>query len=942
VPHSFAARPRRPGPGRRLRLEPFEDRLAPAVASFQPSSDWGTEFVGTVRLTNDEPAPIDGWRLEFDFPRRLTQIWNGVLAGHSGDHYVIDDAGYNRTILPGQTVEFGFAGAPGNVTDEPTHYILNGVALAGGAARAVSVAGNSVTEGDSTPVTAAFAVTLSAPSTAPVTVRYATAGAEALGGIDYDAAGGTLTFRPGETSKTVSVSVLADVLDEADETFALDLSNPVGAALGTARAVGTIVDNDPPPALGVADTTATEPNGTPMAPGFLHTSGNQIVDATSRPVRLSGVNWFGMEGTTFAPHGLWARNYKDVMDQMRDLGFNCVRLPFSDQLFDPGSTPNGIDFNLNPDLRGLTGLQIMDKVVDYAGRIGLRIILDHHRSDAGAGAQDNGLWYTSAYPESRWIADWRMLAQRYAGNPTVVGADLHNEPHGPATWGGGGATDWRLAAERAGNAVLAANPDWLILTEGVEQGSSGFTWWGGNLSNAGAFPVRLDVPGRLVYSPHDYPASVYPQPWFAAPDYPQNLYAVWDRNWGYLFRQGTAPILLGEFGSKLETTSDQQWADAITNYLGGDLDGNGTNDLGPGQQGPSWTWWSWNPNSGDTGGILHDDWAHVRQAKVDLLKPVQFTTGGPALAAFTVSLNVPSGRTVLVDYATADGTATAGADYTAVAGTLEFRPGETTKTVGVPVLADGVAESPEAFTLHLSNPRLATLAGADGEGTILDAGEPALPTVRAGDVTVTEGDTGTTAAVFTVTLSAPSAQPVTAAYATADGTALAGGDYLPAGGTLTFAPGVTRQTVAVAVVGDRAAEPTETFRLVLSNPTHATLGSDHATGTVADNDASAGVRVGFTVRDDWGTGFVADMAITNDRAVAISGWTLEFDFDREITNIWNARVVSHVGTHYVIRNESWNPVIAADGGRVEFGFQGAPGNVTGGPRDYVLNGERLP
>ena len=828
MPQPPSARPYRPGHGRRLRLEPFEDRLAPAVVTFQLSSDWGAGFTGTLRILNDDPTPINGWRLEFDFPRQLTQVWNGVLSGHVGNHYAIDDAGYNRTIAPGQFVEFGFLGTPGNVVGGPTDYVLNGV--------------------------------------------------------------------------------------------------PVGG--------------NPEPTISISDAIATEPNGVPMAPGFLHTSGNQILDAAGQAVRLSGVSWFGMEGTNFAPHGLWARSYRDMMDQMRDLGFNHIRLPFSNQLFDAGSTPNGIDFARNPDLQGLTGLQILDKIVDYAGQVGLRIILDHHRSDAGAGPQGSGLWHTSAYPESRWIADWQLLAQRYAGNPTVIGADLHNEPHGPATWGAGGANDWRLAAERAGNAVLAVNPEWLILVEGVETTAAGSTWWGGNLSNAGAFPVRLDVPGQLVYSPHDYPASVFPQPWFSAPNYPQNLYGVWDRFWGYLFREGTAPILLGEFGSKLETTSDRQWVDAITNYLSGDLDGNGTNDLGAGQQGPSWTWWSWNPNSGDTGGILQDDWLNVQQAKLDKLTPIQFATGGPTLATFTVTLSAPTGRTVLVDFSTLDGTATAGADYTAVAGTLEFRPGETTKTVSVPVLADELTELTEAFTLRLSNPRFATLADADGEGTIQDAG-PTLPTLRAGDVQVTEGDLGTTDATFSVTLSAPSTQPVTVAYTTANGSAVAGDDYLSRSGTLTFAPGVTSQTVTVPVVGDRTAEPTETFRLVLSNPANATLAAGHATAAIADNDGAAGVQVGFTVRDDWGTGFVADMSITNNRATAIDGWVLEFDFDRQITNIWNAAIVSHIGTRYVIRNAPWNPMIPP-GGRVEVGFQGEPGNVRIRPINYVLNGEPLP
>jgi chitinase len=100
--------------------------------------------------------------------------------------------------------------------------------------------------------------------------------------------------------------------------------------------------------------------------------------------------------------------------------------------------------------------------------------------------------------------------------------------------------------------------------------------------------------------------------------------------------------------------------------------------------------------------------------------------------------------------------------------------------------------------------------------------------------------------------------------------------------------------------------------------------------------------VTFHLSDDWGAGFVADLVITNNGPTAIAGWTLEFDFDREITNIWNARVVSRVGSHNVLRNEAWNPVNVANGGRVEFGFQGAPGNVGDGPANDVLNGVELP
>src|SRR5689334_12825998 len=209
----------------------------------------------------------------------------------------------------------------------------------------------------------------------------------------------------------------------------------------------------------------TRPQATVSAAGsgYWHTSGKLILDQNNAQVRIAGINWFGMETANYAPHGLWTRDYKDMLNQIKALGYNTIRLPYSNQLFDAGSTPNGITFSCsvwyqgtsgpcNTDLQGLTGIQIMDKVIAYGGSIGLRFILDRHRPDSGA---QSALWYTAQYSEARWISDWQMLAQRYNGNTAVVGADLHNEPHGTATWGDGvSSTDWRLAAQNAGNAIL--------------------------------------------------------------------------------------------------------------------------------------------------------------------------------------------------------------------------------------------------------------------------------------------------------------------------------------------------------------------------------------------------------------------------------------------------------------------------------------------------------
>ena len=149
-----------------------------------------------------------------------------------------------------------------------------------------------------------------------------------------------------------------------------------------------------------------------------------------------------------------------------------------------------------------------------------------------------------------------MLAQRYAGNPTVVGVDLHNEPREQATWGDGNPlTDWEAAAERAGAAIQTVNPDLLIIVEGITKYDDGdpdtseWYWQGGNLQGARQHPVDLLVANKLVYSPHDYPNSVYTQPWFQAADYADKLQTVFDGQWGYIAREGIAPILIGEIGT---------------------------------------------------------------------------------------------------------------------------------------------------------------------------------------------------------------------------------------------------------------------------------------------------------------------------------------------------------------------------------------------------------
>jgi endoglucanase len=321
-----------------------------------------------------------------------------------------------------------------------------------------------------------------------------------------------------------------------------------------------------------------------------------------REVRLTGVNWSGLETNGFAPIGLRTRKIDDMLDQIAAAGFNTIRLPYSNQLLEPTTRPKAVNFSLNPQLQGLNGLGLLDYVVDGAGRRGLRVILDRHRPTADGQVE---LWYTEGVPEARWIQDWVMLATRYKGNPTVIGADLSNEPHGAATWGDDNpATDWRLAAERAGNAILETNPDWLIVVEGVEHAGGETYWWGGNLSGAAQVPVRLSRPDRLVYSAHDYGPEESWQSWFGS-GFPDNLPGIWGSRWAYLQQNGIAPVLVGEFGGRsIGGDTEGVWQRALVRFLE--------------QGGYSYTYWVWNPDSW-VGGLLVDDQGRLDRAKLALL-----------------------------------------------------------------------------------------------------------------------------------------------------------------------------------------------------------------------------------------------------------------------------------------------------------------------------------
>jgi len=270
-------------------------------------------------------------------------------------------------------------------------------------------------------------------------------------------------------------------------------------------------------------TTPVVGTGTPTGTsGAWTTSGTRILTPAGSPYTISGINWYGFETPDLVAHGLWSLDIPVIVDQSKTYGSNTLRLPYSNQMWETNPIPQN-DVGCTS-CTGLHARDILAKIMNYAGSIGLHVILDNHRSNIGESAQENGLWYTTAYPESNWITDWVNM-QRWVhgitqtqgstdtvavnylasdGLPIVMGYDLRNEPHGAGTfpnqyaegaqWGSGDGIspatnpnpnpfsptcvatstchDWRLAAERAGDSILgdARTHGWsypLIFVEGV-------------------------------------------------------------------------------------------------------------------------------------------------------------------------------------------------------------------------------------------------------------------------------------------------------------------------------------------------------------------------------------------------------------------------------------------------------------------------------------------
>ncbi len=656
---------------------------------------------------------------------------------------------------------------------------------------------------------AEFVVTLDAASALPVTVAYATSSVSAEQPVDYAAASGSLTLAAGERSQTIAVLTRDDGLDEADrETFVVTLSNAVNATLAgggsTLQAMGTIMDNDKPPVLRITDSTASEGEAAEFVVTLDAASALPVTVAyaTSSVSAEQPVDYAAASGSLTLAAG---ERSQTIAVLTRDDG-----LDEADRETFVVTLSNAVNATL---AGGGSTLQAMGTIMDNDKPPVLRIT-DSTASEGEAAEfvvtldAASALPVTVAYATSSVSAEQPVDYAAASGSLTLAAGErsqtiavltrddgldeadretfvvtLSNAVN--ATLAGGGST-----LQAMGTIMDNDKPPVLRITDSTA--SEG---------EAAEFVVTLDaasaLPVTVAYATSSVSAE---QPVDYAAASGSLTLAAGERS-------QTIAVLTRDDG--LDEADRETFVVTLSNAVNATLAGGGSTLQAMGT-------------------IMDND-------KPPVLRITDSTASEGEAAEFVVTLDAASALPVTVAYATGDGTARAGEDYTPVpGGTLTFA-GDTEQTISVATTQDTRNEDRESFTVMLSSPSNATLVAgaATATGTIID--DDALPVLSLAGTTVSEGQT----AEFVVTLRPASGRPVTVAYRTADGTARAGQDYTAVSRmALTFVAGATLQTIRIATTQDTRNEGDERFTVTLSSPSNATLtgGAATATGVITDDD----------------------------------------------------------------------------------------------------------
>ena len=701
---------------------------------------------------------------------------------------------------------------------------------------------------------AVFTVTLHPQSSQVVTVQYMTVDGTADAGDDYTTTAGTLTFSPGQTTKIIRVPVLVDMTQESSETFTVELSTPMGTTLADSTGLGTITA-DPMPGLSIGDAEPVAEGGEAVFTVTLVPASNHVVTVTYSTV----------DGTAVAD--------ADFTPTSGTLTFNpnqttkTIRVPIPrDTVHEPSETftveldnPTGTTLADSTGLGTITAdatpvLSIADAAPvaegrDAVFRVTLRPAANHVVSVAYATMDGTAVADADYTP----VTDTLRFEPRETTKTIRVPVLLDTMTEQSETFtvelsNPGGST----LADPIGVGTIRADP-----APGLRIGDATPVAEG----DEAVFTVTLTPPGEQVVTVN-----------YTTVDGT----AIADED--YTATSGTLRFAPGDTSKTIRVpVLEDATAEPVETFTVVLSNPAGTN-------------------------VVHDTGVGTITAEgvpgLSIADAPTVAEGSDAV--FPVTLSPASSQVVTVAYGTQDGTAVSDSDYTATSGTLRFEPGETMQTIRVPTRRDAIAEPSESFTVELSDPVGTTITDATGVGTIEADAMPGLSIADAAPVA--EGGEAT----FTVSLSPASSESVTVAYATQDGTAVAGSDYTAASGTLEFEPGVTSHTIRVAVLNDTTVEPTETFTVELSDPVRATLADGTGVGTITDDVEHRVERAFRTGLPEVG------------RAMAFSAVTCRIDRKMSDTRTWdNAGRLAGGGF----------PPAATFGGHAAFG---GPGTTFGG------------
>lgn len=767
----------------------------------QPSPNKITVAYSTSNNTARAPGDYTSASGQIVFPAGVTT--KTVTVDVVGDtRYEGDEVFYLYVSSPDAFISTNDATAT-IVDDDPLPY--------------VTVGNTTVTEGNSGTANAVFPVTLDRPSVNPVRVRYEAGDGNAIGSYDYTRVRGTLTIPAGQTAGSVTVAVTGDTLDEGrTEYFYLYIGDPVGARLLSNDAVGTINDDDGTVQLSLTDSALVEGNSGTTDMVFKVT-----LSAASPNTVIASYNT--SDGS--------AQATQDYLPRTGTLNFapgetsKTISVPVVGDTADEGSSQF---FNLG--LYNVSGAETVDpstygEIVDDDPT---RSAVSFLTVDAASVTEPDTGTVNITFAVLLQPASTTAVTVNYAtsdaaaagGSDYVVKAGTLTIP----------------AGQTRATVAMKVNGDQLI--ENTE-------YFGLNLS--GAVNATIDDGFAYGYILDD---DLLPTVSVSDATVVEGDTGDADASFAITLSEATnvvASVVWSTGNNSAVAGSDYSTVSATAVFQPGETtqvvhvpvtgDTTDENDevffvyLGTVSNAAV-------ANNTATVVIVDDD--RNPTVRVDDTS-VYEGTDGPVNAEFTVRLSAASANTVTVNYGTGNGNASAPADFTAVNGTATFAPGQTSVTVLVPVVSDTVDENNEYLYLYVGTPVNATIPDNDAVLTILD--DDTAPSLSVNEVSAREPNSGTTNMVFTVTLSGATANVVTVNYATADGNAIAPGDYTGVNGTLTFAPGETTKDVPVPVVGDTIRENNEFIVFNLGSPANATFRDSSTYGTIIDTDPASYVSI---------------------------------------------------------------------------------------------------